>query len=460
MRVFLFFLLAGASLLFMPQSVYANAALVRPPNNLGLMGYWSFNEATTTVAGDFSGNGNHATFVGNATWGSGKHGAAMTLDGNGDYAQAPSLTPPSRGTIALWLKSTDFSGVRRVWGTDTNFEFVLIDGDGAFDLCGATSIGTAATLNANQWYHVVATWDDVAETQTIYVDGVFSASDTQTISCTQTAAFLIGRRPGALDAEAFLGTLDEVRMYTRALSASEVAALYRAGATRQIASSKTLTNGSSLEQNLIRLWTFDGGDMNWTSDTAGTAYERSGNVQHGTLTGANRTFSQVIGKLGQSLRLDGSNNYVSTPSFVSPSSGTVALWLKGDNFGKVNRVWGNDTNFEFVITDAESPLFDICGATSIDGGDLVQGQWHHVAIAWNDVTDTHQIYIDGAVTVNGSTGITCGQTDLFLVGYQPDAADTTQSFEGSLDEVRVYNRALSASEVKQLYTLGKTIISP
>ncbi|MEX1087409.1 MAG: hypothetical protein WEC58_02675, partial [Candidatus Paceibacterota bacterium] len=65
----------------------ANAAVIsRPPNNLGLTGYWSFDEGRGTVAGDFSGQGNDGTFVGNPEWGEGRVGGAIDLsDDFSDY---------------------------------------------------------------------------------------------------------------------------------------------------------------------------------------------------------------------------------------------------------------------------------------------------------------------------------------------------------------------------------------
>jgi hypothetical protein len=64
-------------------------ALLKPPNNLGLVGYWSFNEGTSTVATDFSGNGNHGAFTDSPVWTNGKRGKALDFDGSNDRVNIP-----------------------------------------------------------------------------------------------------------------------------------------------------------------------------------------------------------------------------------------------------------------------------------------------------------------------------------------------------------------------------------
>ena len=75
-------------------------------------------------------------------------------------------------------------------------------------------------------------------------------------------------------------------------------------------SSADMDNGSTLEQGLIGHWTFDGKDTPWSSATAGTAIDRSGNGNNGTLTNMTRAGSPTIGKLGQALNFNGINDYV------------------------------------------------------------------------------------------------------------------------------------------------------
>ena len=102
----------------------------------------------------------------------------------------------------------------------------------------------------------------------------------------------------------FKGTIDEVRIYNRALSATEVAKLYGSGAVKTNASSANLDNGSSLERGLVGHWTFDGADV--TTVVA----DRSGQGNNGYFIGGATLSAKVIGKLGQALRFDGADDYL------------------------------------------------------------------------------------------------------------------------------------------------------
>ena len=83
------------------------SVLTKPPNNLGLVGYWSFNEGTGTIATDFSGQGNRGVISG-ASWVSGKRNKALQFDGSDDYVRmdGTSLAAPTDWTVALWVKRT------------------------------------------------------------------------------------------------------------------------------------------------------------------------------------------------------------------------------------------------------------------------------------------------------------------------------------------------------------------
>ena len=98
------------SLFFSPSHSHA-ATLSKPANNLGLVGYWSFNEGTSTLATDFSGNGNSGTLYDNSSWTNGRFGKALLFDGSGDYVDLgapPSLNLQSANkfTLSAWVMPT------------------------------------------------------------------------------------------------------------------------------------------------------------------------------------------------------------------------------------------------------------------------------------------------------------------------------------------------------------------
>ena len=98
---------------FLSASTAHASVIQRQPNNLGLVGYWSFDEGTSTKATDFSGNGNTGTltcadpgcFV--PAWTAGKHGKALSFDGTSNYVYAgtnDALVPEGQPvTMSAWI---------------------------------------------------------------------------------------------------------------------------------------------------------------------------------------------------------------------------------------------------------------------------------------------------------------------------------------------------------------------
>ena len=278
-------------------------ALQKPPNNLGLVGYWSFNEGTGTVATDFSGNGNTGTLTAGPTWTDGKRGKALNFDGSGArvaVTQSSGLPLYSTNTaysVSAWVRGPAQigGGIFHESNSGGNAEFVIVtdsaSATGKLEIIIVNDAGSVVLDSKpdvivldNTWHHVV--FADNNGTGKLYLDGVpFD------VNYTRSGAYTLNRTTiGATDGGgfAFTGTIDEVRIYSRALAASEVAKLYQSGAVKINASSADLDNGSSLESGLVGHWTFDGQDTNWTSANTGVTYDRSGNNNAGTLTSMNR----------------------------------------------------------------------------------------------------------------------------------------------------------------------------
>ena len=84
----------------------------------------------------------------------------------------------------------------------------------------------------------------------------------------------------------------------------------------------------NLSNGLVAYWTFDGKDTPWTSSTAATTLDKSGNGNTGTLTNMNQSTAPVPGKIGQALKFDGSSGYVSASPISSLTDNlTFSAWL-------------------------------------------------------------------------------------------------------------------------------------
>jgi hypothetical protein len=210
----------------------------------GLVGYWSFDD-WANAGRDDSGNGHDGTVYG-ATWAAGKFGGALSFDGADDYVSVPddaALDVLGDITISAWIYFTRGGSyqaiVTRCVGSGARnnpFDFRTTwhaKPDLAFVRADATAhervYGTAA-LAIGQWHHVsVRVENNIPD---FYVDGLITGkyADT-TFTRTPTGSanpLLIGRRDDGLY---FNGLIDEVRIYSRALSGSEIMALVPEPAT-------------------------------------------------------------------------------------------------------------------------------------------------------------------------------------------------------------------------------------
>lgn len=212
-----------------------------------------------------------------------------------------------------------------------------------------------------------------------------------------------------------------------------------------------------LASGLVGYWTFDGPDV------AGTAaYDRSGNNNTGTLTNGP---VRKIGRIGQALKFDGSDDYVQVgnPSSLNISGNiTVATWFKFSvsqtNRPIVNR-WGTDQSYGLFVnsTGADNISFFIRVAEinkgAISNNTYNDGNWHY-AVGIFDGSNV-RLVIDGGrenITGDATSGpIDTPATNVVFGQYN----NLGNPFNGLIDEVRIYNRALTPAEIKRLYNMGR-----
>src|SRR3989344_8401527 len=218
-----------------------------------LEGYWNMNESawtvdcSTTSVKDLSVNANNGkscpTSTGPAGGATGKYGNGGSFDGSNDYVDGgngSSLPTSGDITISAWINATTLTGqdVRTIaakgnWVSD-GWEFFIPSvapnvGQISFYTAqsGAAQVTSSAVseISTGQWYHVVVT--RTGAVAKIYKNGVdvTVTSGTHINPTTNTKSITIGSRSGA-DAYWFNGSIDDVRVYSRALSAAEVTQLY------------------------------------------------------------------------------------------------------------------------------------------------------------------------------------------------------------------------------------------
>jgi hypothetical protein len=204
---------------------------VSPPAS-GLVGAWGFDETSGSTVTDRSGKGNTGTITGATRTTTGKFGGALTFSGTGKWVTIPdsaSLHLTTGLTIEGWMNPTANGAAAwramAVKETAGGLSWALYPfGDNGFPSAHAFTnselwaVGTTKpTLNT--WTHVAATYDGT--TIRLYLNGVQNATRAQTGSLlASTQPLRLGG--DAIWAEWFQGMLDEIRVYNRALSASEI----------------------------------------------------------------------------------------------------------------------------------------------------------------------------------------------------------------------------------------------
>jgi len=195
----------------------------------GLAGYWKFDEGTGTTAADSSGLGNNGSFNGGVSWTSGQFGAAAHFDGTGYIAAGvvglPAANAPQ--TISWWLNVPSIpSGVANVLSLSNDAAQSAVQPgfrNGTFGVWsyGGTFLVSTAPASTGAWHHYAYTFDGT--THSLYVDDVLKNSSTRAAQTASPTKLEFGRWTGG--SEYLNGSVDDVRIYTRALSAAEVATL-------------------------------------------------------------------------------------------------------------------------------------------------------------------------------------------------------------------------------------------
>jgi len=431
-------------------------AIIRAPNNLGLVGYWSFDEGVGTQAGDLSGNRNEGVLMNDPEWSVGHIGNALTFSGSewvdlsGGGVNDIGLSGAM--TISLWF-----------WADNDNSNQYFLDNrnpgswwfikDYTGGPCGSIPnnicfedrlMATDADWDPGEWTHLVVT--DDTTTATMYING--EVVDTgQGESSAISTNLRIGTRYS--NSGYFQGKMDEVRLYGRALSGAEVQSLYSSskGTLVGVVPADKYTDG------LVLHYTFDGDTL-----SGSTLGDLAGN-NDGTLSGAVPT----IGIVGQAMEFGGDdivdipNGWGSGVDFTEISGAT---WVyPTSTSGTKGLLEGRGSDFHWEITSGNWRVrlagFNIQSATAAPP----INEWQHVAFTYNGSSGQFNYYVDG-VNVYSSTG-NSGTNSFFSSGNTQlgDSNFGTRYWQGKIDDFRIYNRALSAEEIAGLAQGGTGVLT-
>ncbi|KKU82931.1 MAG: hypothetical protein UY09_C0001G0005 [Parcubacteria group bacterium GW2011_GWA2_47_8] len=426
-------------------------------NDSTLKGCWKFNEASGSAL-DCSGNGNTGTITGasrtniNGVTGESSIATNSALDfsGTSQHVDMGDIAVLGDGlsqfSVEAWFKrdadSGSFGSIVGKWdsgvGTDRVFVLYTLNADDKLYFvvqnssdAGVTNTGPVVT--SGLWYHAVGTYD--GSNVKLYVNGELSDTDAQSgLTDTSTKNFGIGDSlaSSAWNNNEFDGIIDEVLFYNRALSASEVYGHYLSGRAKDkgVSSSTTLANNND-------------GQLN------GPTWRRASDC-----------------KVGKCLEFDGTDDYVNAGD---PAGGeldfstgdfSIAGWAladvdnQGDNIIAKRAATGN--GFEILSDATDGSLnFAATSCSNVDAGATLtfnDNVWHHFVVARSGTTVA--TYLDGLPGATGTCSADLSSTASFYVGAQ---SDSTNFWDGRIDDVRAFNYALSQKQIMQIYNRAKPV---
>lgn len=452
----------------------------------GLIAHWQFDETSGTTASDSKG-GNDGTLFNGPVWqpSGGRIGGALSFDGVDDEVDTGTIpglvaAPGSTFTFAFWYKAPP--GANNGLFGWSSYRYCTTGYSADLMACSINSsslfVLSTTIVNDNNWHHIAYTVTD--SIQYLYVDGNAEDSASDTIATTNpTAGIVIGAREfgGHIQAQ-----FDDVRIYNRALSAAEVLELYNteycAAPVRPegvmfynaccktyqfcngtdwvpIGSAPHCTSGSLLS-NLIAHWKLD--------ESSGTTAADSVGSNDGTLTNG-PVWQPSGGRIGGALSFDGVDDYISLSSYDFGNQFTLAAWVNiNPSEDNIQTVIANTTNYcgsngfklfvnEIYTTDArlkfETGNGTVCDVAETAAGIVPADGWHHIVASVNRTAGSATLYVDGVDQTTDSTI----RTDFNTNGVRSIGSMTNGAypFGGTVDDVRIYDRTLSAVEVGQIY---------
>ncbi len=410
----------------------------------GPIAEWKFDENTGTAVNDTSGNGRNGSFQGSTSWAiPGKYGSgAYTGNTTGDSITVPNVSIGSAWTAEAWFKYP-LTTTGNSWNTlfrssVTDHQVIVSRGDmqlGMYDNAtggGYRGTGFIMSTLSNGWHHLAVS--GASGTQKFYVDGKYvGQTDRQS---TQDIGVIGNYQGGSQN----WGYVDNVLLFNYVRTPAQVAWDYNRGGP-------------------VGWWKFDEGE-----DVL--AHDFSGNGNTGTMTSMDPPNDWVAGKFEKALDFDGSNDYVSAGTSLTDSmesAGSISMWIYPNALGGLfSRSVGGGWTDERCVLDFYSTggLLDLTlsNGTSywrhLSNSVVPTGVWTHVVVTWDGTNVKH--YFNGKLDrsqaqggIPEMTGVKTwiGRTE----GLTPDY------FNGKMDDVRAYNYALTAEQVKQVMNNGAAV---
>jgi hypothetical protein len=534
----------------------------------GLVSWWTGDLSAEDRVG-----ANPAILQNGTSYTAGEVDQSFYFDGVANYISIPASTSldvgPGEGlTIECWIRPDDLSDqhILAEWndgggnvGAQFQISIPLLGGlgsifanmldTGGHDHYFATSPNV---LSLGVWQHVAVTYDSASGNSKIYYNGTPIAGQNLGSFIPQTTyALYLGKRiSGPGTGSYFQGAIDEVSLYARALSDSEILDIYGAGSAGKCKSqpptilsqpvSRTVRQGAQVTftvaasgSSLSYQWRFNGLEMSGATDSALVLHNVQGSDAgnysvvitnlFGSVTssdanlavtnfcvaaaqgliswwagegGSEDSFGSnpavlhnnvtfVPGESGQAFQFDGVGAYISVPASamldVGRTSGlTIECWIKPSDVSSQHILteWNNGAGsvgvqLQFSVAELGGLGSLLANVLDTNGNNhlfasspnlITTNSFQHVALTYDKATGIGKLYRNGIVVASQNLGVFTPQTsfDLYM-GKRVSGPGAGSYYNGLLDEVSLYNRALTDAEIQTIFysgSAGKACLPP
>ena len=344
-------------------------------------------------------------------------------------------------SLSAWIKFSGTAGAgnnypivsKHTCGEQSGYILMLYNGKLTFWLAGSSGynvLSTTEDYTDNSWHHVVAVYD--GSNKYIYVDGVLKNSVAFSYSVFNSADWALGGYNGCNGG--FNGKVDEVKIYSRPLSAAEVLDDYNL--TKNSLVAYLPFNGNTIDESGNgHDGTINGNaalvpDRFNTSDRAFTFPNQSSNISLANSTNMN---------LENGFSLNAWIKYKNTYSVIIGKHvcGYVNGFILGIDYDGQLQLWLGNSGWSTVRTNET----------------LLENRWYMVTATYDVNSGAAKIYLDGQLENSATISYTNFSSYPVSIGevFQNNCSPANMS--GAVDEVKIYNRALSDAEILDEYNI-------
>lgn len=418
-------------------------------NDANLVAYYRLSD-TSDSKGSYTLTNNNSVAFNQGKFGNGADfGSSNTTKWLGNS----SFTRPSLMTVSAWVKPTATSGLAMyaVGGDDAaigknerSFQLVILDSTNQARFLVFTNnstfayvVSTSSVIDGN-WHHIAGTYD--GSNVKLYIDGVYQGASALSGTVNAGTNIGIGRASDIGDnTPNYSGMIDDVAIFSRALSASEVASLYAEGSCKAYYP----LNGDALD--------FSGNGYNLTNNNSVTLGTTNGRFGGGADFGSSNTNKSLTGA-------DIDTDYITISCWFNCTKTNTGDWFgiiaSKDAF--VSQLGTGDrgiilgVDWTSSVFSVNATVFNASSNTGISAVSSIN-TWHHTALTYNGASAI--LYIDGVKVAEGAlSGILRQNNQVYTFGRRNVTDSNSGPYCGFLDEVIISSYAWSAKEVRDFYS--------